>query len=182
MEEKELLAQLRDPQSRRYAFSMLVHQYQRRVYWLVRKMVISHEDADDLTQEVFLRVWKHLDQFRQEAQLYTWIYRITSNVCLSFLEKKRRRHLLMQQALTDTMHQQLNQELARNPDEIHAQLQKALLSLPDKQRLVFNLRYDEDMSYEQIASITGTSVGALKASYHHAQKKVERWMIQWLNQ
>ena len=136
-------------------------------------MVIDHDDADDLTQEVFIKVHKNIDNFRQDSQLYTWIYRIATNECLNFLQRKKRRFFL---PLRD-IEEELIAKLAGSPhisgDTIQFQLQKALLKLPDKQRLVFNMRYFDDLSYEEIAEITHTSVGALKASYHHAVKKIE---------
>ena len=176
MEDSEILVKFREPASRNLAFNQLVRKYQRKVYWHVRKMVIDHADADDLTQDVFIKVWKHLDNFRQDAQLFTWIYRIATNECLSFLGSKRRKFLL---PLTD-VGAELASKLEADPnlagDEIELKLQKAILQLPDKQRLVFNLRYYDEMPYEQMADVTGTSVGALKASYHHAVKKVEAYV------
>ena len=173
MEDADILLKFQDPASRNLAFNQLVRKYQQKVYWHVRKLVVDHDDADDLTQDVFVKVWKHLENFRQDAQLFTWIYRIATNECLSFLGSKRRRFLL---PLTD-VGAELAAKLAADPalagDEIERTLQKALLTLPDKQRLVFHLRYYDEMPYEQMAEVTGTSVGALKASYHHAVRKVE---------
>ena len=144
------------------------------MYWHIRKMVISHEDADDVLQEVFVKVYKNLDGFREASQLYTWIYRIATNESLTHLNRKKKRQGLA--------YDDINQELANNlvsgsyisGDEIQMKLQKALLTLPDKQRLVFNMKYFDDMKYDEIAEITGTSVGALKASYHLAVKKIEQ--------
>ena len=176
MEDHEILLKFQDPASRNLAFNQLVRKYQSKVYWHVRKMVVDHDDADDLTQDVVVKVWQHLDGFRRDAQLFTWIYRIATNECLSFLGSKRRRFLL---PLTD-VGAELAAKLAADPalagDEIERTLQKAILTLPDKQRLVFNLRYYDEMPYEQMAAVTGTSVGALKASYHHAVKKVEDYV------
>ena len=146
------------------------------MYWHIRKMVIEHEDADDVLQEVFVKVYRNLDNFREASQLYTWIYRIATNEALTHLNKKKKR-----QALS---YEDVNQELANNlvsssyvsGDEIQLKLQKALLTLPDKQRLVFNMKYFDDLKYDEIAEITGTSVGALKASYHLAVKKIEQYL------
>ena len=176
LEDQHILEKFKHPDSRRYAFNLLVRKYQERVYYLVRKMVIDHEDADDLVQETFIRVWNNLDKFQGDAQLFTWIYRIATNECLRFLKKKRRRFFV---PIGDIAHE-LAQKVETSPwidgDEIQKKLQKALLGLPDKQRLVFNLRYFEAMKYEAIADVTGTSVGALKASYHLAVKKVEAYL------
>lgn len=173
MEDKDLLKKLLDPESKNYGFNMLVRKYQQKVYWLIRKMVISHDDADDLTQEVFIKVHKNIHTFRQDSQLYTWIYRIATNECLNFLQRKKRWLFVS----TDDMAGELAQKLTSSPyisgDEVQLRLQKALLELPHKQRLVFNMRYFEDLTYEEIAKITNTSVGALKASFHIAVKKIE---------
>ena len=173
MEDHELLAKLRNPESAHYGFNLLVRTYQQRVYWHIRKMVIDHDDANDLTQEVFIRIHKNINSFRADAKLYTWIYRIATNECLNFLQRKKRRFFL---PLGD-VEKELSNKLTHSPyiagEEIQLKLQKALLKLPDKQRLVFNMKYFDEMAYEEIAEITGTSVGALKASYHLAVKKIE---------
>ncbi|QNE39804.1 sigma-70 family RNA polymerase sigma factor [Hymenobacter sp. NBH84] len=177
MEDQEILAKFADPASRNLAFNQLVRKYQQRVYWHVRKMVVDHQDADDLTQDTFVKVWKNLENFRQDASLFTWIYRIATNECLNFLSAKRRKFFL---PLND-VGAELLAKVEADPgllsgDEVEQKLQKAILRLPDKQRLVFNLKYYEDMTYEQMADVTGTSVGALKASYHHAVKKIEQYV------
>ena len=155
---------------------MLVRTYQQKVYWLARKMVIDHDDADDVTQEVFIKVHKAIDGFREDAQLYTWLYRIATNECLTFIKKKRRRFFLPIGDVESEMAEAIESLPSVPGDEIQKKLQKALLTLPDKQRLVFNLKYYEEMSYEQMAEVTGTSEGALKASYHHAVKKIEDFL------
>jgi len=173
LEDKDLLDKIRNPETRNYGFNLLVRAYQQRVYWHVRKMVIDHDDSDDLTQEIFIKVHKYIENFREDSQLYTWIYRIATNECLSFLQKKKRRFFL---PIGDN-EVELSSKLDSSPhvsgDEIQLKLQKALLKLPDKQRLVFNMKYFDDMTYEEISEITNTTVGALKASYHHAVKKIE---------
>lgn len=176
MEDQELLEKIRNPETRNYGFNLLVRAYQQRVYWHIRKMVIDHDDADDLTQEVFIKIHKHIDGFREDSQLYTWIYRISTNECLSFLEKKKRRFFLPIGDLTNELSGKLEQTAEISGDEIQLKLQKALLRLPDKQRLVFNMKYFDDMTYEDISEITNTSVGALKASFHHAVKKIEEFL------
>ncbi|MBX2962834.1 MAG: sigma-70 family RNA polymerase sigma factor [Cyclobacteriaceae bacterium] len=177
MEDKELLSKLRNPDTRNYGFNMLVRTYQQRVYWHIRKMVIDHDDADDLTQEVFIKVHRYIENFREDSQLYTWIYRIATNECLSFLEKKKRRFFLPIGDVAGELAGKLDAGNHISGDEIQLKLQKALLKLPDKQRLVFNMKYFDDMPYEEISEITKTSVGALKASYHHAVKKIEEFLL-----
>ncbi len=183
MTDQEILEKYREPSTRNWAFNLLVRQYQQKIYWHVRKMVIDHDDANDLVQDTFIKVWNSLENFRGDSQLYTWIYRIATNECLNFLSKKRRKFFL---PIGDVEGELLN-KLETNADyitsgsdpsgeEIQLKLQRALLKLPDKQRLVFNMKYFDDMKYEEIANITGTSVGALKASYHLAVKKVEDFL------
>ncbi len=176
MNDQELLAKIRNPETRNYGFNMLVRTYQQRVYGLVRKMVIDHDDADDLTQEVFIKVHKSIDSFREDSQLFTWIYRIATNESLSFLNKKRRRFFLPIEDIGKELSTKIDALPSLDGDEIQKKLQKALLTLPDKQRLVFNLKYYEEMPYEEMAAVTGTSEGALKASFHHAVKKIEEFL------
>ena len=169
----EILAQFSVPSTRNFAFNQLVRIYQQKVYWHIRKMVIDHDDADDLTQETFIKVWKALDNFKGDSQLFTWIYRIATNECLNHLAKKKRRFFLPINDITEELSNKIDDSNLISGDEIQLKLQKALLTLPDKQRLVFNMKYYDEMKYEEISEITGTSVGALKASYHLAVKKVE---------
>jgi RNA polymerase sigma factor (sigma-70 family) len=177
LEDKELLLKIRNPETRSYGFNLLVRQYQQRVYWHVRKMVIDHDDSDDLTQEIFIKVHKYIDGFREDSQLFTWIYRIATNECLSFLNKKKRRFFLPIEDITEQLASKVDASFTEmDGDDIQKKLQKAILKLPDKQRLVFNMKYFDDIPYEQMAEITKTSVGALKASFHHAVKKIEGFL------
>lgn len=178
MEDEELLSKIRNPDTRNYGFNLLVRAYQKRVYWHVRKMVIDHDDADDLTQEVFIKIHRYINNFREDSSLFTWIYRIATNECLSFLQKKKRRFMLPIGDVEGELSAKLETTPGLSADEIQLKLQKALLKLPDKQRMVFNMKYFEDMPYERISEITDTSVGALKASYHHAVKKIEDFLSQ----
>lgn len=178
MEDKELLLKIRNPDSRNYGFNMLVRTYQQRVYWHVRKMVIDHDDADDLTQEIFIKIHKYIDTFREDSQLFTWIYRIATNECLSFLNKKKRRFFLPIEDVTQQLIAKVDNDPDLDGDEIQKRLQKAILQLPEKQRLVFNMKYFDDMPYEHMAEVTQTSVGALKASFHHAVKKIEEFLAE----
>jgi RNA polymerase sigma factor (sigma-70 family) len=178
LEDKELLEKFANPDSRNMAFNQLVRKYQQKVYWHIRKMVIDHDDADDLTQEVFIKIWKNLGNFRQDAQLYTWIYRIATNECLQFLSAKKKRFFLPIYDITAELAGKIDASAEYSGEEIQLKLQKALLRLPDKQRLVFNMKYYDDLKYEEISDILGTSVGALKASYHLAVKKIEEFLKQ----
>lgn len=177
MEDKDLLEKIRNPETLNYGFNLLVRAYQQRVYSHVRKMVIDHDDADDVTQEVFIKIHKYIGNFREDSQLFTWIYKIATNECLSFLQRKKRRFFLPIGDVAGELGGKLDAQPGLSGDEVQLKLQKALLQLPDKQRLVFNMKYYEDLTYEQMAEITNTSVGALKASYHHAVKKIEEFVI-----
>ena len=170
--EQEILALLQKGATTR-AFQLLVKEYSRRIYWHVRHMLNDHEDSNDVVQNVFIKIWENLDGFRGDAKLYTWIYRIASNEALNFIQQKKRKLRLVQEAAE--VGSQQDRQTSPNPDgeAVYARLQNAIQQLPEKQRLVFNLRYFEEMPYEEMAGVTETSVGALKASYHHAVKKIE---------
>lgn len=183
LDDKELIARFKEADTRNYAFNLLVRKYQERIYHHVRKMVIDHDDTDDLTQEIFIKAWKGLENFREESQLFTWLYRIASNECITFLEKKKRRfflpiHDVKKELLGKLNSITSNKSMHVTGEEIELKLQKAILQLPDKQRLVFNMKYFDDITYEQMSEVLGTSVGALKASYHHAVKKIEESLNQ----
>jgi RNA polymerase sigma-70 factor (ECF subfamily) len=141
-------------------------------------MVLIHEDADDLTQNTFIKAYKALDRFEGNSSLFTWLYRIATNESLTFLEKKKKRYFFSLDDHQEKLESYVDSSASLSGDEIEVKLQKSLLKLPDKQRLVFHLKYEEDLSYEEISKITGTSVGALKASYHHAVKKIEQELTQ----
>lgn len=172
MEEQEILEQIRHPDTRQAGFSQLVNKYQRPLYALIRRMVVDHDDADDVLQETFIKIWRGIGNFREDARLFTWVYRIATNECLQFLNKKKRRFLLPIKDISNILIDRLEQG-SLSGDAIEAKLQKAILKLPDKQRLVFNMKYYDELTFDQMSEVTGTSVGALKASYHHAVKKVE---------
>ncbi|TFV97575.1 sigma-70 family RNA polymerase sigma factor [Algoriphagus kandeliae] len=176
--DQEILQLIRDPSTKELGFRILIEQYQRRVYQVVRRMVLIHEDADDLTQNTFIKAYRHLDKFQENAGLFTWLYRIAVNETLTFLEKKKKRFFFSIEDHQDRLESYIDRPDSLNGNEIEKKLAKALLQLPEKQRLVFNLKYQEDMTYEQIAQITDTSIGALKASYHHAVKKIEEFLNQ----
>lgn len=174
--DKELLERFRDPDTRNYSFNLLIRKYQKKVYWHVRRIVIGHDDADDVVQETFLKVWKNLESFKEEAQLFTWIYRIATNEALSFLRKKRNKLFIPIVNVESRLARTLIDDGFFNGNEIQLKLQKAILKLPEKQRIVFNMRYYDELKYDEMSEILGTSVGALKASYHFAVKKIEDYI------
>jgi len=176
LSDKELLDRFRNLDTRNYSFNLLIRKYQKKVYWHVRRMVISHDDANDVTQETFVKVWKNLDRFKEEAQLFTWIYRIATNEAISFLRKKRTRFFIPLIDVENQLSNSLKSDGFFTADEIELKLHKAILKLPEKQRIVFNMRYYDDLQYEEMSEVLGTSVGALKASYHFALKKVEDYL------
>ena len=173
--EEKLLSQLSDPLSRTSAFSTLVRSYQERLYWHIRKMVLSHEDSNDVLQNTFMKAWNGLDGFRGDSQISTWLYRIATNETLTFLSNKRMRSTNSIDDIEDNLLINLQADTYFNGNELQLKLQKAILTLPEKQRLVFNMKYFDDIKYEEMETILGTSVGALKASYHHAVKKIEKF-------
>ncbi|RMG82156.1 MAG: sigma-70 family RNA polymerase sigma factor [Bacteroidetes bacterium] len=164
-----------------YGFNLLMKKYKQPLYYTIRQMVIIHEDADDILQNVFIKVWKNIHTFKKEAKLYTWLYRIAVNETLNFLNAKKRRFFLPIHDYNKELSAKISQDPLFSGDDIQKLLQKAILQLPDKQRLVFNMKYFQEMKYEEIAEILGTSVGALKANYHHAVKKIEEFLSGELN-
>ncbi|MFN8436047.1 MAG: sigma-70 family RNA polymerase sigma factor [Cytophagales bacterium] len=177
MDDNEILAAFAKIETQNKAFTELVKKYQQRVYWHIRKMVIEHDDADDITQDVFVKIWKNLAHFKNESSLYTWIYRIATNECLTFLTSKRKKLNTSFEDLEENLTNKLSTSAYISGDEIQIKLQKAILTLPEKQRLVFNMKYFDDLTYEEISEILETTVGGLKASYHIASKKIEEYMI-----
>lgn len=174
--DKELMAMFRDPSRKNYAFNLITRKYQERLYWHIRKIVISHDDTDDLVQNTLLKAWEGLENFREESQLYTWLYRVATNEALTFLRKKRTKFFLPLVDVEGQLSNTLESDVYFSGDEMQLKLQKAILRLPEKQRLVFNMKYFDEMKYEEISEVLGTSVGALKASYHHAVDKIEKFL------
>jgi RNA polymerase sigma-70 factor (ECF subfamily) len=171
--DQEILSMARIPGEKERAFSLLIKKYQQRLYWHLRKMIIVHEDADDLLQNTFIKVWQNLENFRGDSAFYTWLYRIATNEALNHLNKKRAELINSPEDLEYLLSNRLDADPLFSGDEIESRLQKSILTLPDKQRLVFNMKYFDDMKYEEMAEILDTSVGALKASYFHAVRKIE---------
>ncbi len=176
--DEELLELFRDESRRHDAFSRIVARYKERLYWHIRKILIVHEDTDDVLQNSLIKAWKGLGTFRQESQLYTWLYRIATNESISFLNQRRSKYATSLDDVENLLSQSLHNDAYFSGDELQLQLQKAILTLPEKQRIVFNMKYFDEMQYEEISEILGTSVGALKASYHHAMKKIKAYFEQ----
>ena len=176
--DEELLTLLREPDTIREGFAKLVSEYSEQLYWQIRKMVLSHDDANDILQEVFIKAWSSIDNFRGEAKLSTWLYRIAINESITFINKMRAQNNISIDEDDSFLINQLEGDQYFDGDETQKLLQKAVLTLPEKQRLVFQMKYFDEMKYEEISEILGTSVGALKASYHHAVKKIENFFDQ----
>ncbi|MCK4921968.1 MAG: RNA polymerase sigma factor [Bacteroidales bacterium] len=173
--EQELIRLFEIEESRERAFNILVQKYQERLYWHIRKIVISHDDTDDVLQNTFVKIWNNLSSFRKDSQLYTWLYKIATNESLNFLRKRQKERMLSWEEYGNSISETLLDDNQFNGDEIQKKLQKAILTLPEKQRLVFNMKYFDEMKYDEMATILDTSVGALKASYHHAVKKIKTY-------
>ena len=172
-----LLVQFRSPITKEQAFTAIVKKYQEKLYWHIRRMVIHHEDANDVLQSCFIKAWKGLDNFREDAQLYTWLYRIATNETLSFLEQQKRKRTT---TIDDIPHHHIHAIQADkhfDAKKLEWKLQLAVQQLPEKQRIVFNLRYYDEMPYAEMSKVLETSEGALKASYHHAVKKIEDYIL-----
>lgn len=172
MTDSEII-QLYECGRREEAFNGIVDTYTERLYWHVRRFLCSHDDTDDLLQDIMIKIWTALPSFRGESKLYTWIYRIATNEVLNHLRKQRFKALVSLDSATSILERKIDDDAYFNGDEMQRELHKAIQRLPEKQRVVFSLRYFEEMKYEEISEITGTSVGALKASYHHAYGKVK---------
>lgn len=175
-ENTELEAQLRDPATVRAAFNNVIRQYSESLYWQIRRLVASHEDANDILQNTFLKAWSSIENFRGEARLSTWLYKIAINESLSHLERERRRANLSIDDQASALAQVFAGDASLDGDAVMLRLNQAIATLPEKQRIVFNMKYFDDMKYEDMSEILGTSVGALKASYHLAVKKIEQYL------
>lgn len=173
IEEKLLIQQLKNAHTQDKAFRELMSLYKERLYWHIRKIVISHADTDDVLQNTFVKVYRSIHNFKEESKLYSWMYRIATNEAITYINKRAKEQKVdindMQHQLVDNLHA----DVYFDGNEIQIQLQKAIALLPQKQQLVFNMKYFDDMKYKDISEILETSVGALKASYHHAVKKIE---------
>jgi RNA polymerase sigma-70 factor (ECF subfamily) len=177
LEDKELLVQFNDPATKERGFTAIIKKYQEKLYWHIRRMVVEHEDANDILQNMFIKVWKGLENFREDSQLYTWMYRIATNECLTFIEQQKKRKTISVSDEETGLSNQLKAEKNFDINKAEWKLQMAMQQLPEKQKAVFNLRYYDEMPYDEMSRVLETSEGALKASYHHAVKKIEDYIL-----
>lgn len=177
IQDTELLLQFRHPETKEKGFTAIIKKYQEKLYWHIRRMVVEHEDANDVLQNVFIRVWNGLENFREDSQLYTWLYRIATNECLSYLEQQKRKSALPLDESESGLSNKIVADKFFDPNKLEWKLQLAIQQLPEKQRVVFTLRYYDEMPYEEMSRVLDTSEGALKASYHHAVKKIEDYIL-----
>ncbi len=177
IQDTELLLQFRNPETKEKAFTDIIKKYQEKLYWHIRRMVVEHEDANDVLQNVFIRVWNGLENFREDSQLYTWLYRIATNESLSYLEQQKRKSSLSLDEMESGLSNKIVADKYFDPNKLEWKLQLAIQQLPEKQRVVFTLRYYDEMPYEEMSRVLDTSEGALKASYHHAVKKIEDYIL-----
>lgn len=176
MEDKEIIELFHLKNKKEEAFRLLVDEYKEKLYWHIRKILLNHEDSNDTLQNVFVKVWQGLKDFRYEAKLYTWMYRIATNEAINFLNEKRRKVYGNSAEITEALENTLESDPWFSGDEIQAELQRAILKLTDRQRLIFNMKYFDDMTYEDIAEVLDVAVGTLKVTYHNAVKKIEENM------
>ncbi len=176
-DDRELLIRFKDPNQKEQAFTAIIKKYQEKLYWHIRRIVIEHEDANDVLQNVFIKVWNALANFREDSQLYTWLYRIATNECLTFLEQQKRKATASFDEMESGLSNKIKADEGFNANKLEWKLQLAIQQLPEKQRIVFNLRYYDEMPYEEMSRVLETSEGALKASYHHAAKKIEDYIL-----
>ena len=176
IDENQLVSLLKNSKTQEKAFRNLISLYKERIYWHIRKIVLNHEDTDDILQNTFIKVFKNIHSFNEESKLYTWIYRIATNEAITFINKKAKQSQVDLSELQTQMTNNLQQDELFNGEEIQYILQKAIITLPQKQQLVFNMKYFDEMKYQEMSEILDTSVGALKASYFHAVKKIEKYI------
>ena len=177
-EEKQLIAELQTASSREQAFRELMTLYKERLYWHIRKIVISHDDSDDVLQNTFIKVYKNIKKFKGDSKLYSWMYRIATNEAITHLNRNAKHNHRSSEEMQTKAVNSLTSDVYFEGDEIQLKLQKAIATLPRKQQLVFNMRYFDDIKYKEMADILETSEGALKASYHLAVKKIELYLTQ----
>ncbi len=174
--EEALIDQLKNPDTREKAFAVLVNTHKERLYWHIRRIVLNHDDADDVLQNTFIKVYRNIEGFKGDSKLFSWMYRIATNESLTFIKQRAKKSGVGDEAFKTKMVENLEADVYFEGDEIQLQLQKALATLPDKQKLVFNMKYYQEMKYEEISEVLETSVGALKTSYHLAVKKIEAYL------
>lgn len=177
-EENAFIEELKDAKTQEKAYRELMSLYKERLYWHIRKIVLIHDDADDVLQNTFLKIFNNISKFKGDSKLYSWMYRIATNESLTYLKKKASLNKIDNETLQNQLVEKLEADVYFDGDEIQFKLQKALATLPKKQKLVFNMKYFDHMKYDDISEILETSVGALKASYHHARKKIEAYLTE----
>ena len=177
-EENAFIEELKDPKTQEKAYRELMSLYKERLYWHIRKIVLIHDDADDVLQNTFIKIFNNISRFKGDSKLYSWMYRIATNESLTHLKKKSSLNKIDSETLQNQLVEKLEADVYFDGDEIQFKLQKALATLPQKQKLVFNMKYFDHMKYDDISEILETSVGALKASYHHARKKIEAYLTE----
>lgn len=174
LDERELIEKLQNEATRRAAFEEMVNQYSKKLYWQIRHLIVDHDDTDDVLQNVFLKAWNNMGTFKGDSQIFTWLYRIAYNESITFLNKKKNQMSL--DDISDGIANKLESDNYYDGNETQRILQEAIATLPEKQKAVFTMKYYEEMKYEEMAEITGTSVGALKASYHIAVQKISAYV------
>lgn len=179
LDDQVLLHQFREPTTKEQGFTAIIKKYQEKLYWHIRRMVVDHDDANDVLQNMFIKVWKGLENFREDSRLYTWMYRIATNESLSFIEQQKRRASVSMDEVGEGLSNKVRADTNFDGNKLEWRLQLAIQQLPEKQRVVFNLRYYDEMPYEEMSRILDTSEGALKASYHHAAKKIEAFIREY---
>lgn len=176
MQEEDFIKELLNAQTKEAAFKKLVHEYQLPLYNLIRSIVLNHDDSDDILQNTFIKIFQNIDKFKGESKLFSWMYRIATNEALTFMKSKAFKNKISNEELQTKLIDNLAADVYFDGDEIQLKLQKAMLLLPEKQQLVFKMKYFQELKYEEMSTILGTSVGALKASYHFAVKKIEDYL------
>jgi RNA polymerase sigma factor (sigma-70 family) len=176
LSDSELLVEFRNPVTKEKAFTSIIKKYQEKLYWHLRRMVVDHDDANDVLQNVMIRVWNGLENFREDSQLYTWLYRVATNECLTFLEQQKKRAAVSLSDVESGLENKIKADQNFDGNKLEWKLQLGIQQLPEKQRIVFQLRYYDEMPYEEMSRVLETSEGALKASYHHAVKKIEDYI------
>jgi RNA polymerase sigma factor (sigma-70 family) len=177
IDDNELLQQFRNEPTKERAFTAILNKYQEKLYWHISRMVVEHEDANDVLQNMFVKAWKGLENFREDSQLYTWLYRIATNESLTFLEQQKKRSAVSMSDDDTGLSNKLKADTNFDSNKLEWKLQLAVQKLPEKQKAVFNLRYYDEMPYNEMSRVLDTSEGALKASYHHAVKKIEDYIL-----
>src|ERR1700760_1632166 len=177
LDDQELLQQFRQAATKEKAFTAIIKKYQEKLYWHIRRMVIDHDDTNDVLQNMFIKVWNGLENFREDSQLYTWLYRIATNESLTFIDQQKKKSAVSLNDIESGLANKVAADKNFDANRLEWKLQLAIQQLPEKQKLVFNLRYYDEMPYEEMSRILDTSEGALKASYHHAVKKIEDYIL-----